>query len=119
MHTGERTAQQLLPPGHVAVVVVELALVPEEELRPRVAEVPRAVHAGSAADADVDEELAVEAGEVRQGQHPEVGPDEGAEAGLLVEDEAAHVGVQPVRADDEVEAARRSRTAPLRRARSR
>ncbi|MGP3919227.1 DUF4158 domain-containing protein [Nonomuraea sp. 10N515B] len=30
---------------------------------------------------------------------------------------AAHVGVQPVRADDEVEAARRCRTAPHRRAR--
>jgi hypothetical protein len=63
------------------VVVVELA--PEQEQRPRVAEVPCAVHAGSAADADVDEELAIERGDVRQGQDPEVGPDEGAETGLV------------------------------------
>ena len=32
------------------------------------------------------------------------------EARLVAEDQAAHVGVQPVRADDEVEAARRPRS---------
>lgn len=86
------------------VVVVELA--PEQEQSPRVAEVPRAGHADGAADSDMDEELAVEVGDVRQGQHPEVGADEGVEAGLLIEDETAHVGVQSVRAADEVETAR-------------
>ncbi|MFF7357343.1 hypothetical protein ACFZA1_32655 [Streptomyces filipinensis] len=84
------------------VVVVEFPFAPEQEQGPRVAEVRRAVHAGGAADADVEKEFAVERGAVRQGQHSEVGPGEGAEAGLVAEDEAAHVGVEPVRADDEV-----------------
>ncbi|MFF7474252.1 hypothetical protein [Streptomyces sp. NPDC008092] len=52
------------------------ALAPEQE------QSPRAVQAGGAADTDMEEESAVEAGGVRQGQHPEADPEESTEPGL-------------------------------------
>jgi hypothetical protein len=103
---GERLAQQPPLRLQVGVVVAELLGRPEQEQRPRLTGLAHRVHGGGPAGGAPADHPALEAAVVGQGVDPEVAAQEVTEAGLVAEDQPAHVGVQPVGADDQVEAPR-------------
>jgi hypothetical protein len=94
----------LLPQG-ISVVILEFFLAAEDEQCPRVVQRLRGVDPRETTGADVDDHLSLARKRFRHRFHGQVPAKELGASGVLTEDQAPNVRVQPVGADHEVEPA--------------
>lgn len=92
-------------PQHISVVILQLLLAAEHEQRARVVQRPRGVDPCQSARAHVHGHFPFAGKRFRNRFHRQVATEKPGATGILAEDQAAHVGVQAVCADDDVEGA--------------